>query len=631
MRLRHSECNPAPAGRYVGKLVAVLLGALLLALPATAGATPPGPPIEVGYGSGYSQGAIYYRQDLVNAVGDPILTPGQNVAVIYYKDPNDPTRILGWARESSALELGRGGHSEAALEALVREKGINPDDVVALYSEFEPCSAGPNCAALVARTFRNAQIYYTWKYGTPAEKAASRLAHQNAIRRLNTQIRNSKKVMNSSCSAEGGSVNGETGGLHPRGASSPSALADTAAGCAPGEEPEPQDGPLSEELSDPAQALDPGGIDFTSLQLRYLSLGGPHRGDMQYAMDSDGAPVSTDPGTGLQTALEDSNAFFTWLTLPPRSFWVNLAPNYPPKIIDPTFALTDAGHVLLQSDLLLKEAASAALNPANPAAAQFWQQVIALPAAGDTFTSRCVGFRIWIVPDVATVHATKNQLYILSAPLRVMMAVVTHYPGRVLFPLCPQDAWHTGYEAAYRQLILPILTQQVNTAPQFEPLRRVYMSRVAAQWARQAAGHDTALGRLVNSGLHQRQRARPPWSPDAIWEQLIQLLDAPPAQYTLPVQQGGTTLNYTVYVNGGVDFTHKVRVANTTNREFTSRWPGLATAAKRAPTRASTADGTTLVGGGVTTQPRRHGADRRQRPTFVRVPPRLVPQRSAVP
>lgn len=587
-----------------GAAIVSLLLALLLVLPGTAGATPspiqipntagpPGPPIEVQFGTGASRGAIWYRQDLVSPDGEPILSPGQNVAVIYYR--NADNQIVGIARESNALES-PGAHSERVLKELVEEEGINPDDVVAIYSEFEPCSGVgmPNCAALVARTFRNAQQYYSWKYTTPEERAVATRLHRNTISRLNTRIRRGEDVMNDSCSAEGGE-------------------------CVPGEEPLAEDGPLAKELSDPAEALDPGGIDFTSLQLSYVSLGGPHKGEVQYAMNSDGAPVTSNSSTGLQTAQQDSNAFFTWLTLSPRSFWVNLAPNYPPRVIDPSFALTDAGRVLLQSDLLLKESVVPAENPASPSGLQFWQGLVNVPRS--TNPAECLLYRIWIVPGVATVHASRTQLYILDAPLKVKLAVITHLPGKLLHPICPQSAFNEGYLALFRRLIVPELTQEVNTAPQFEPLRRVYMSRVAAQWVRQEAGRDTVLGRLVNSGLHRSQLARPRWSPTGVWDQYLQVYGAP-TQYTFPVQVNGVTTNYTVTALGGVDFTHKIPEANTSNREFKARWPGLAAAASRSSTRPSTADGTILVGGGTTS----NNSRRSKLPRPMRLPRSLVPR-----
>ena len=145
-----------------------------------------------------------------------------------------------------------------------------------------------------------------------------------------------------------------------------------------------------------------------------------------------------------------------------------------------------------------------------------------------------------------TVHAPKTQLYILSAPLKVKMAAVTHLPGTLLDPVWPQDARDTTFLSGFRQFILPQVTQEVNTAPQSEPLRRVYMSRVAAQWVGEHAGPHTAMGRLVDSGLHQSWTAHPNWSPNAVWERYRRQFNAAPTAYTMPVQEGGTTVNVTV-------------------------------------------------------------------------------------
>jgi hypothetical protein len=193
--------------------------------------------------------------------------------------------------------------------------------------------------------------------------------------------------------------------------------------------------------------------------------------------------------------------------------------------------------------------------------------MLALPPSGDTATGRCVSFRLWIVPAIATVHPTKTRLYVLSAPLKVKMA-------------------------------------------------RVYMSRVAAQWVREQARPHTALSRLVDSELHRSWAAHPSWSPDAIWEHYLQQFDVVPTAYTMPVQAGGTTVNVTVYASGGVDLRHKIRENRTSNRQFKAHWPGLATAAKR----PATADGTILVGGGTTMRRVSHG----RRPHPMRVPRSVV-------
>ena len=91
--------------------------------------------------------------------------------------------------------------------------------------------------------------------------------------------------------------------------------------------------------------------------------------------------------------------------------------------------------MLLQSDFLLKQATVPALNPDMPNALQFWHQVYTLPQPP---VSHCLAYRLWIVPGVATVHATNTQLYILDAPLNVDMAPVTHLSGKVIGKICPR-------------------------------------------------------------------------------------------------------------------------------------------------------------------------------------------------
>jgi hypothetical protein len=590
--------------------------------------------------------------------GTPI-GPGQNVAAFSGDLPNGQPVDVAFPSASArfwkqlGLQPAPGnqeplkGDAEQRLKQAFDDAGVPPDAITEVASDLEPCSLPtPNCKAMLQTLTGLKRVFYTDPYPgysksfSPAVNAANKAIRQQSVdslRSQNTRLYDTydkiEQTLSPGCGGGDGTANQnglEGGALRARRVPSRSALAATGTACGPSEGESPEDGALPEALADPAEALDPGGIDFTSLQLRYLSLSGPHQGDLQYSMDSDGAPVTTNSGTGLQTAQEDSAAFFTWLTLPPSTFWVNLMPNYPPQIIDPRFELTDAGRVLLQSDLLLKQAALAAVNPATSTGAQFWQRLLALPPSSNKAGGPCVWGHEWIVPGVATVHATRTQLYIRNAPLKVRLAPVTHLPGKLLAPICQQDPRQIGYEAAYRQLIQPELTNEVNTAPQFEPLRRIYMSRVAAQWVRQEAGSNTVMGQLVDSGLHRSWIVRPSWSPFAIWQQFLHTWDTP-VYYTFPVPDGGTTVNESLPVYGGVDFSHKIREKDASNRQFKAHWRGLAAAAKRSIKQPSKGGGTTLVGGGIKLGATTHRNKHLKVPEVVRIPRRFVPPSSSAP
>lgn len=78
-------------------------------------------------------------------------------------------------------------------------------------------------------------------------------------------------------------------------------------------------GPLPRELAWPRGG--PGGIDFSSLELRYVGDTGSGEPDgLRYSFRGrSGAPVP-DPAAGVQAARQASDAFFVWLALPPQSF-----------------------------------------------------------------------------------------------------------------------------------------------------------------------------------------------------------------------------------------------------------------------------------------------------------------------
>src|SRR5262249_24767437 len=158
----------------------------------------------------------------------------------------------------------------------------------------------------------------------------------------------------------------------------------------------------------------------------------------------------------------------------------NLNPDEPNRIIDAKFGQTDAGRVLLEADLQMKKTVGKLIHPDTPAGATYWAAL-----HGD---AKCVSMRQWIVPGPATVREDKGQLYILDAPVRVRMEtdyVKTTGVGGTSGCTGQSQAETRYNEAVYRATILPQVERAVNTAPEYADLRRVYVSRVAAQWYRE--------------------------------------------------------------------------------------------------------------------------------------------------
>jgi uncharacterized repeat protein (TIGR01451 family) len=490
------------------------------------------------------------------------ISPGANVAVFHFRYPNGAEGY--WAIHSDPSKNtahAPTGHSEWRGMRIMRSLGIDTNTVDKMLSELETCNlTGRKCKGMVAREFKKAEVGHLNTYpDDPDVRKESMKAHKAANRQIVRQYDQTKQIMN-------------TGGGRQSGGALPRTLA-------------------SPRL---------GGIDFSSLELRYVSdKAGRDGRDLGYAFRAPSSATPGDPGTGLETARESSDAFFTWLALPPQSFWVNLNPSQPDRIIDPQLARTDAGRVLLEADMALKRTSVNLTRPDTPLGDQFWDELERL--YGDRALEACWSARVWIVPEPASVRETNDELYILDAPLTVKMVseeVVDPAVGR---PGCPAEP--PPVEAAkaelFQRMILPHLIDAVNTAPEYAALRRVYLARVAAEWFRQRNGdHPTAVTPIANSGDVTPWLARTPWSPMDVFNQM--LASTRNGEWTVErdVPSGGQVYKRTL-IYGGVDFSQTPR-QNVSRADFKARYPRLAKQARNAQIEATPdADqNQTWIGGG---------------------------------
>jgi hypothetical protein len=308
------------------------------------------------------------------------------------------------------------------------------------------------------------------------------------------------------------------------------------------------DSGLARALSEPNVAS-PGGIDFSHLQLGYLADPGDGSG-LQYAFQ---APTSLSgggsPTGGLNTALLASDAFFVWLELDPSTFWVNLNPSEPDRVVDPQMGLTDVGRIMLQADLRLKKDVGTLIHPGTRLGDQFWSGI-----DGD-----CLSSRVWVVPAAAQVYNTADKLYILSAPLNVKMEsdYVQLPPGQCSAVSCPQqdDSTQAHNEALFRSLILPQLVNLVNTDPSFADLRTIYRSRVAAEWYRNlSASQHTTYADLIDHSDIAAWTTKTGWTPTDTFQQYVTSYTKGDYHLTRTVTRGNFIYTYT-YTYGGVDLT----------------------------------------------------------------------------
>lgn len=317
-----------------------------------------------------------------------------------------------------------------------------------------------------------------------------------------------------------------------------------------------------------------GGIDFSTLELRYIAedSGLFNKSGLKYAFNAVPAPNDKNINAGRTAAVQASDSFFVWLALSPDKFWVNLNPDEPDRIIDPQLGTTDAGRILLQADLQMKKTVARLIHPDTALGKQFWQQL------GKKGSLNCFSFRQWIVPAPASIREEEEGIYIQNAPLDVKMQS-QYFKSKGLSGFtasCPSSdpSTEAHNESVFRNLILPRIVQAVNTAPEYAELRRVYRSRVAAEWYRQRSQtHKTTYQELVNDNDVSSWPANPSWSPRQVFDQYVNSYKKGEFHVAHKWQKGNFIYSR-FYIYGGVDFT-RVFFNNLNSTNFQQKWGDL--------------------------------------------------------
>ncbi|MER7625330.1 hypothetical protein [Streptomyces sp. NPDC126503] len=295
----------------------------------------------------------------------------------------------------------------------------------------------------------------------------------------------------------------------------------------------------------------PGGIDFSTLDLRYI--GKPVKGEgLNYAFSAQKVADEYAAGWGGQEKAQlISDAFFTWLALSPDKFWVNLNPDQPELIMDSKFGRTDAGRVLLEADLELKRDYADAMNPTKrPEADRFWKSMPRNAQGVPCWFQ----VRNWIEPKTAVVREQDGGIHILDTPLAVKaqyLKIDNIPPGSYLCDF--DEAEKKWAERQVNTLIMPEVERRVNNDPRYADLRRVYTARVAAEFIRQQdAKSPTDYRSVINSNDVSRWPLRgenKDWTREKTYQAYLKSLRE--GEQSWEHDAGGGPYSYSV---GGVDF-----------------------------------------------------------------------------
>jgi hypothetical protein len=310
-----------------------------------------------------------------------------------------------------------------------------------------------------------------------------------------------------------------------------------------------------------------GGVDLSTLELRYLT---------EYAQPSDssyvvGAALSgsrAQPGQGIdleRAAALSSDSFLVWLSLPSSTFWVNLNPSEPDRIIDDRLGRTDVGRIMLEADLQMKKDIGRLTHPDTDLGKAYWDELDALQApgsGGQQENSISVNFRVWIVPGEVTVFADESQIYVVDAPLDVKLEaeyMEALADGETPGSSEPANASEAlgEVEEVLKRMILPKLIEEVNSAPQYRELRQIFYSRVVAEWYKSKARvGDLAVGALVGQSQVESLQSQDSWSPNEIFERYVKSVNEGEYHLTRETREeheDHVEVRVTTYFHGGVD------------------------------------------------------------------------------
>lgn len=248
--------------------------------------------------------------------------------------------------------------------------------------------------------------------------------------------------------------------------------------------------------------------------------------------------------------------FFTSLSVPDDSCWVNLNPDEPSEVLDGRLGDSDMSRVLLKADLRLKEDVSQLINPAfSSEGKEFWRRLY--QKAGELNVKGIHSLtKLWIVPDKAEVRHTEDMFSVGESSLKVELAPAYIYQDTIRRNR-KQEELEDYAASLISELILPVLDKRINEDYAYADLREAYNALILARWYKQRYGaRQTGF---VQYSIDFN------YSPQEIYQDYLDSITN--KEYSWVEREQGPFLPYRListkyYFSGGVDL-RKIRIRET--------------------------------------------------------------------
>ncbi|HQJ15348.1 MAG TPA: hypothetical protein PLJ26_02540 [Candidatus Omnitrophota bacterium] len=324
---------------------------------------------------------------------------------------------------------------------------------------------------------------------------------------------------------------------------------------------------ISPQMAMPAylRSVTPPAGAFHPVQIRSIVVN-PSSGRLDVYVDAGSSDDAThrDVDKNISVLME---YFRIGLSLPDSSFWVNLRPDAPDRVIDSLLEKTDMGRVLLAADVELKKDLCRLTDPNSPLGREYWNKLYA--RAMQLYNTEDIQIptitRPWIIPGEIVLGETKNGVYIYKALLKVMLeqdyiktegSIETgqHHGDR------RQDELNEYSTYLLKEKILPLLARELNSSRKYASLRQAYFSLILAQWYKSNMAGSLS-GMAVNSKDLRGLTSKTSWSKKAYFEAYQRSFSGGEyARREYVSDRSGLTMRE--YISGGASFVRKPEYAS---------------------------------------------------------------------
>lgn len=345
---------------------------------------------------------------------------------------------------------------------------------------------------------------------------------------------------------------------------------------------------LKDVKSELPEGKDLGGIDFSAIQLNYISVFSDQNEEIfSYVLKAQKAEKG-DEIIDIEDATELSlNSFFISLTIPNDKFWVNLNPWEADRIIEKDLEETDVGRIMLEADLQMKKDFCKYKNPCeSEIGEEYWKL---LDEKGEELIKECMNnhpgeikdinnvqfapvTRHWIVPDRVEAYETDNEIYIVNATLNIHSEPVyedstyeiVNQDAFFVSRACKEDLSEAVKEYGRyakeleEEMILALVVHEVNHGKNYSDLRCVYNSLALAQWYKDKYRYSPSVFTdFIDSKDLTGLESKSTWSAENIWSDYVKSFEEGEFHCwkNETYQEGDYIITSTKhYSSGGVDF-----------------------------------------------------------------------------